>query len=124
MRRRDSATARGGSGATQRRHIKASGVLFIGKEANRWEEQLYLGEDPVAQIVYGQPEQDVRRQLLCVQEAIGRYGVRRLARETGLSLELLSGILGGTKRLTARSARCLSEALGRLEDSESMESDA
>ena len=40
-------------GRTERRHIQVVAIDRIGKEANRWEEQLYLGEDPEAQIVYG-----------------------------------------------------------------------
>lgn len=37
----------------ERRHIVANVVELIGKEANLWEEQVYLGENPEAQIVYG-----------------------------------------------------------------------
>ena len=33
-------------GRTQRRHIQVAAIEHIGKEANRWEEQLYLGENP------------------------------------------------------------------------------
>jgi hypothetical protein len=33
----------------------------LGKEANRWEEQLYLGENPEAQIEYGTAPQDQER---------------------------------------------------------------
>ena len=32
-------------GRTERRHIVATQILHIGKEANRWEEQYFLGED-------------------------------------------------------------------------------
>ena len=45
-------------GLTQRRHVKVKGVVAIGKEANRWEEQFFLGEDPQAQIIYGQSPRD------------------------------------------------------------------
>src|SRR6266566_3593276 len=40
-------------GITRRRHVHAVAVEYIGKEANRWEEQFYLGEIPSAQIEYG-----------------------------------------------------------------------
>lgn len=41
------------SGFTQHRHILETGREYIGKEANRWEERLYTGEDPEEQIHYG-----------------------------------------------------------------------
>src|SRR5262249_48669357 len=40
-------------GRTVRQPIRASGIELIGKEANRWEEQFFLGEDEDAQIDYG-----------------------------------------------------------------------
>src|SRR5437899_9372964 len=40
------------TGQTRRRHIRAFGIDHIGKEANRWEDRFYLGEDPEAQITY------------------------------------------------------------------------
>jgi hypothetical protein len=40
-------------GATRRRHIRAAAVEHIGKEANRWEEQLCLGLDLEAETEYG-----------------------------------------------------------------------
>lgn len=40
-------------GRTQRQPVHATAVELIGKEANRWEEQFFLGEDEDAQIVYG-----------------------------------------------------------------------
>ena len=101
-------------GLTQRRHVKVKGVLAIGKEANRWQEQFYLGEDPQAQIIYGVSQHDRERQRQAMVAEIERWGVRRLSRETGLSLGLLSGIKCGTKRLSERSAQRLSDAVVRL----------
>jgi hypothetical protein len=75
-------------GLTQRRHVKVKGVLAIGKEANRWEEQFYLGEDPQAQIIYGQSERDRERQRQESVAEIERWGVRRLSRETGCKRRL------------------------------------
>jgi hypothetical protein len=43
---------------TERLHVEVIDVEYIGKEANRWEEQFLLGETPDAQIEYGrQPDQ-------------------------------------------------------------------
>jgi hypothetical protein len=39
-------------GRTERRHVAAVQILRIGKEANRWEEQYFLGADDEAEIEY------------------------------------------------------------------------
>jgi hypothetical protein len=41
------------SGPTRRRHVQATQIKYIGKEANRWEEQFFLGMDEDAAIEYG-----------------------------------------------------------------------
>ena len=102
------------SGLTERRHVKVTGIVAIGKEANRWEEQFFLGEDPQVQIIYGQSSRDRERQRQEMRGEIERWGVRRLSRESELSLGLVSGIKRGTKRLTERSAQRLSCAIARL----------
>jgi hypothetical protein len=43
-------------GRTERRHVVATQLLHIGKEANKWEEQHFLGEDEEAEIEYGVDE--------------------------------------------------------------------
>jgi hypothetical protein len=45
-----------GRGRTERRHVVATQLLHIGKEANKWEEQHFLGEDEEAEIEYGVDE--------------------------------------------------------------------
>ena len=45
-------------GRTERRHVVASQILHIGKEANKWEEQYFLGEDEDAEIEYGVDQSD------------------------------------------------------------------
>ena len=45
-------------GRTERRHVIATQILHIGKEANKWEEQYFLGEDEDAEIEYGVDESD------------------------------------------------------------------
>jgi hypothetical protein len=44
------------------------GAGHIGKEANRWEEQFYLGENPEAQIIYGRSVEEVSALAACVQQ--------------------------------------------------------
>jgi hypothetical protein len=94
-------------GVTGRRHVFAKGVEHIGKEANRWEERFFVGDDPEAQVSYGQPDEHHERQRREIVETIRRRGVRRVARESGLSVGLVSGILRGERRVSERSVRCL-----------------
>lgn len=45
-------------GRTERRHIQTTAVVHIGKEANRWEEQLFTGFGEETQIEYGMDTAD------------------------------------------------------------------
>jgi hypothetical protein len=94
-------------GVTKRRHLFAKGVEHIGKEANRWEERFFVGDDPEAQVSYGQPDEHRERQRREIVETIRCRGVRRVARESGLSVGLVSGIMRGERRVTERSMRRL-----------------
>ena len=73
-------------GVTRRRHVVAKGVVHIGKEANRWEERFFLGDDPDAEVIYGEPEEQKERKRGAIVEAIRRTGVRSVAKESGISL--------------------------------------
>ncbi len=110
-------------GLTSRRHISVWVVEHIGKEANRWEEQLYLGEDPQAQIVYGLTPQDAKRLrteeetresvvLEAVRRRVDESGLRRFAAEARIDPGHLSRVLAGERRLTAELVVKLEEALG------------
>ena len=92
---------------TGRRHVHAKGIEHIGKEANRWEERFFVGDDPQAQVVYGQPDEHRERERCEIVETIRRLGVRRVARESGLSVGLVSGIMRGERTLSARSLALL-----------------
>jgi len=59
-------------------------VELIGKEANRWEEQVYLGENSEVQIVYGSARDDTERHRRAVLEALASYSLAQVARMTGL----------------------------------------
>jgi DNA-binding phage protein len=107
---------RNNSGITRRRHIEAVAVEYIGKEANRLEEQFFLGEMPEAQIEYGR-HPDSRRQLLTIiRQSANRYGMEVLADAAGISRQQLHSILsmgGIPKRDTALR---LCGAIARLRD--------
>lgn len=82
-------------GPTVRRHINVAGVRYIGKEANRWEEQLHLGYDPEAQIEYDGGPEAVEQIRARICEAAKAFGQRRLARASGVSREQLRAIIKG-----------------------------
>jgi hypothetical protein len=94
-------------GPTRRRHIRVVSIQHIGKEANRWEEQLHLGNDPEAQIVYGSDEHDRERMIAFLRTVADRVGRRALAEAAGVSVRETAAILRGERQPTAR-------MLGRL----------
>ena len=81
------------TGITLRRHVEAIAVEYIGKEANRWEEQYFLGELPEAQIEYGRHPDSQRHLLTIIRQSAGRYGMETVAKAAGLSRQQLHSIL-------------------------------
>jgi hypothetical protein len=66
------------SGPTCRRHVQATQINYIGKEANRWEEQFFLGMDEGAAIEYGaDPNAAALFDELMI--AIGKFGKQSVA---------------------------------------------
>jgi transcriptional regulator with XRE-family HTH domain len=95
--------------AQRRRHVKISGVTYIGKEANRWEEQSYLGIDLEAEITYGASPKERNTQLAQLKIAAGRFGLSKLAREAGASRQHVTAVLAGdaipSEKLLAKLSR-------------------
>lgn len=72
-------------GTTLRRHVLAIGSRHIGKEANRWEEQFFLGLDEEAAPTYGHSAADLvgfANELRIIARTLGRKSV---VEGTGLS---------------------------------------
>ena len=86
-------------GPTERRHLRAGAIHLIGKEANRWEEQFFLGLDPEAQTEYGLAIADRERLLAAIWEAIATIGMGKFATVTQWSRRHLCDILAGRKSL-------------------------
>ncbi len=61
-------------GPTERWHVHVAGVRRIGKEANRSEEQFYLGYDRETQIEYGTDEESAQLAHTRICEAAKVYG--------------------------------------------------
>ncbi|MCE5322818.1 hypothetical protein LLG46_05810 [bacterium] len=104
------------SGMTYRKHVIVSGTECIGKEANRWEEQAYLGVDPEEQIIYGISAQEFTAQYLPVLDECRKHGVRKVATASGIDAARVSRLLVGNARMTARIVKKLQSALVRLAD--------
>jgi hypothetical protein len=98
-------------GRTERRHIRATGIIHIGKEANKWEEQFVTGQDEEAQIEYGADaggdSLDERLWKMCEE-----FGQREAARRLGiLRVTLAKAMANGCSALArstrARITRCI-----------------
>lgn len=76
-------------GQTRRRHVEVIAINHIGKEANRWEEQYYLGLNIDAQINYGVAPNDTARFMEALRDAAGKFGQRELASAMGITRKSL-----------------------------------
>jgi hypothetical protein len=80
-------------GLTERFHVDVIDVEYIGKEANRWEEQLSLGAIPEAQIEYGRHPDCYRRLIVVLIDAAKKFGMSRLADTADMSRQQLHAIM-------------------------------
>ena len=62
-----------------------SRVCYIGKEANRWEEQSYIGIDPETEIAYGMAPEDRGPVMAEIKQAAGLHGPVAMAKAAGES---------------------------------------
>jgi hypothetical protein len=87
------------AGPTSRRHVRPLGPIDnIGKEANRWEEQFYLGANPETQIRYGTGDRDLGAYAARVRELMEPFGVREISREAAVSVGSVSTVKRGLGR--------------------------
>jgi transcriptional regulator with XRE-family HTH domain len=94
-------------GTTERRHVfvRVEEIQLIGKEANRWEEQFFVGLDDEAPVTYrttGMPK-SLRAEF---QELVEVFGQRELAERLGLGRATLSKLLAGHTVQIARRRLC------------------
>ena len=80
-------------GKTQRRHIIVETINYIGKEANKWEEQFFTGFNPNAQIEYGISIEQKKEMLQTVLNAISVYGLKCIAQKAKVSERYVSKIV-------------------------------
>jgi hypothetical protein len=84
-------------GVTRRRPVKAVGIRHIGKEANHWEEQFFVGYDPEEEVDYGLGDTTHTQLAALAREAADRIGQRELARQLGISRGTLARVLQGQR---------------------------
>lgn len=105
------------SGPTSRRHVAPLGPIdHIGKEANRWEEQFYLGVDPETQIQYGVSQSELAAYYEEMRARMARVGVREISRAAKVSLGTVSGLKRGTARPSVRVLRAIDRAVYRVSE--------
>jgi hypothetical protein len=102
-------------GLTLRHHIRAVAVEYIGKEANRWEEQFHLGQMREAQIEYGASPKHIEALLRTISHACRIFTSARLAASASLSRQELGKILKGEAQPRASTLTALLSAIARLE---------
>jgi transcriptional regulator with XRE-family HTH domain len=103
---------------TRRRHIHVTAVEHIGKEANRWEEQLYLGLDLGALTEYGLSPEGRERALQATRRVADTRGQRKLAEAAGMSLSELSAVLVGKRNPSLSTLAKLCVGISRLQRAE------
>jgi hypothetical protein len=80
-------------GTTIRRHVRVTGIEYIGKESNKWEDQYYFGFDPEEEIYYGSKPATAESLLDAVQAIVTALGLRTTAKELRISRTKLSKLL-------------------------------
>ena len=103
-------------GFTRRRHVRAMVTEYIGKEANRWEEQLHLGLDLEAQTEYKLSPEGRESVLEAARRAadIRGRGQRELAATTGVSLSELWAVLLSKRHPNSSTLAKLGVTVSRL----------
>lgn len=85
-------------GTTKRRHIFVTGVLHIGKEANKLDEQMVLGIDEEANPDYGMAPGQSAAMLVELRGIADTLGRQAIANELGMSRGKLATILSGKRK--------------------------
>jgi len=80
-------------GVTQRRHIYVTGIEYIGKESNKWEDQYYFGFDADDEIRYGRKPLSSKAVQNRLKELVEAKSIRMVAKQIGISRTKLSKLL-------------------------------
>lgn len=101
-------------GTTRPRHVIASEIHYIGKEADRWEEEFLIGAgfDPMTR--YGCNPDDDAGLFHAIREAAERHGQKPVADVTGLARGSIRRICAGHTVRTKIPRHAIVEGLARL----------
>src|SRR5207248_10932879 len=85
------------SGPLTRRHVFASAVEYIGKEADRWEEDSHFGADEESAIAYGLPPEDRLKMIQAIRHAVRleKLRVKTLARRARITDHTVARLVNG-----------------------------
>ncbi len=86
----------------------------IGKEANRWEEQFYIGADPEAQVDYGVEDGELVAYATKVRSRAQQFGVREVSNEAAVSVGTVSAFVRCKVTPGIRILRAIDQASHRL----------
>jgi hypothetical protein len=108
-------SSRRDAGPTSRRHVRPLGPINnIGKEANRWEEQFYLGAYSEAQVDYGVAESELNAYAAEVRARARQFGVREISRAGSVSVGTVSAFVSGKTTPSLRIVRAIDRSVVKL----------
>lgn len=82
-------------GETAPRHVTASEVIYIGKEADHWEESFLLGDAGDIGIVYSGDPEDAAGAFVGLREAVEAFGALAVSEATGVPRSTLAKVVRG-----------------------------
>jgi len=84
-------------GRLRRRHVFATAVEYIGKEADRWEEDSHFGADEDSSIAYGLTPADQEWMIEVIRYAVRveKVGVKKLAKKAGITDRAVTAVVKG-----------------------------
>jgi hypothetical protein len=85
---------RRGGGQLQRRHVVVTGAQSIGKEAEGWEEQLFIGSDD-AEILYGLSPGTRAAHIETIRLARKRFSVRKVTKAAKVTDRTIAAAISG-----------------------------
>ncbi|WP_337188671.1 hypothetical protein [Phenylobacterium sp.] len=83
-------------GETLPRHVEVSEVIYIGKEADHWEESFFLGETGDIGIAYSRDPGDAAGAFVALREAVEAFGALAVSEATGVPRSTLAKVVQGS----------------------------
>ena len=87
-------------GETAPRHVQACQTIYIGKEADHWEESFMLGQGGDIGIAYGADPNDAAGSTVALREAVAAFGALAVSEATGVPRSTLAKVVQGSPAIT------------------------